>query len=302
MKALYSERNGFPTNKVKTDTIQKDIYKFILDCCDRYLINLAAAFPLRYGNSSRIWGVDDYRFHAAVKYRIPIFYEDNYKFRGWGHRRFKPKYNQYSLLDYIEFIAQNIRTISCTKEYKYNGTAYEFQEYDDGLTAKAFRNDINKIFGLGGVLYTLTDENIIERITTIDEQISIEASNIEAIKEPGIKDLIIESIELYKSPRPELHKLATEKIWDALERIKTIFVGEGLDKKRSVARLVGIMTNGNEYYKNLFDSEFTELTNIGNKCRIRHHETDKIEIVDDRYYDYFYSRCFALVALAIKYI
>ena len=302
MKALYSERNGLPTNKVKTDIIQEDIYKFVLDCCDKYYINLAAAFPLRYKNSSRIWGVDDYRFHAEVKYRIPIFYEDNYKFRSWGYRRFKPKYNQYALLDYVEFIAHNIRTISSTKEYKYDGIAYEFQESDDGLTAKAFRDDINKIFGLGGVLYTLTDENIIERITTIDEQISIEAPNIEAIKEPGIKDLIIESIELYKSPRPELHKLATEKIWDALERIKTIFVGEGTDKKQSIVRLIEIMANGNDCYKALFNSEFTELTSIGNTYRIRHHETNKIEIVDERYYDYFYSRCFALIALAIKYI
>ena len=202
----------------------------------------------------------------------------------------------------MEFIVQNIRTISSIKEYNDGSTAYEFQEYDDGLTAKAFRDEINEIFDLGGVLYTLTDDNIIERITTIDEQISIEASNIEAIKEPGIKDLIIESIELYKSPRPELHKLATEKIWDALERIKTIFVGEGTDKKQSIVRLIEIMANGNDCYKALFNSEFTEITSIGNTYRIRHHETNKIEIVDERYYDYFYSRCFALVALAIKYI
>ena len=202
----------------------------------------------------------------------------------------------------MEFIAHNIRTISSTKNYKYDGTAYEFQESDDGLTAKAFRDDINKIFGLGGVLYTFTDDNIIERITTIDEQISIEVSNIEAIKEPGIKELIIESIELYKSPRPELHKLATEKIWDALERLKSVFVGKGMDKKQSIARLIEIMANGNDCYKALFNSEFTELTSIGNTYRIRHHETNKIEIVDERYYDYFYSRCFALVALAIKYI
>ena len=74
MKKLYSERNGLPTNKVKTDVIHKDIYKFILDCCDKYHINLAAAFPQRYNESSRIWGVDDYRFHAEIKYQIPIFY------------------------------------------------------------------------------------------------------------------------------------------------------------------------------------------------------------------------------------
>ena len=302
MKALYSERNGLPTNKVKTDIIQKDIYKFILDCCDKYHINLAASFPLRYGDHSRIWGVDDYRLHAEVKYRIPIFYEDNYRFFPISNRRFRPKYNQYALLDYVEFIAHNIRTISNIKEYNDGSTAYEFQEYDDGLTAKDFRDEINEIFDLGGVLYTLTDDNIIERITTIDEQISIEASNIEAIKEPGIKELIIESIELYKSPRPELHKFATEKIWDALERIKTVFAVEGLDKKQSVARLVEIIANGNDCYKALFNSEFTELTSIGNTYRIRHHETNKIEIVDERYYDYFYSRCFALIALAIKYI
>ena len=302
MKALYSERNGLPTNKVKTDIIQKDIYKFILDCCDKYHINLAASFPLRYGDHSRIWGVDDYRLHAEVKYRIPIFYEDNYRFFPISNRRFRPKYNQYALLDYVEFIAHNIRTISNIKEYNDGSTAYEFQEYDDGLTAKDFRDEINEIFDLGGVLYTLTDDNIIERITTIDEQISIEASNIEAIKEPGIKELIIESIELYKSPRPELHKFATEKIWDALERIKTVFAVEGLDKKQSVARLVEIIANGNDCYKALFNSEFTDLTSIGNTYRIRHHETNKIEIVDERYYDYFYSRCFALIALAIKYI
>ena len=176
---------------------------------------------------------------------FPIYY----RFFPISNRRFSPKYNQYALLDYVEFIVQNIRTISSIKEYNDGSTAYEFQEYYDGLTAKAFRDEINEIFDLGGVLYTLTDDNIIERITTIDEQISIEVSNIEAIKEPGIKDLIIESIELYKSPRPELHKLATEKIWDALERIKTIFVGEGTDKKQSIARLIEIMANGNEYYK-----------------------------------------------------
>ena len=62
------------------------------------------------------------------------------------------------------------------------------------------------------------------------------------------------------------------------------------------------MANGDEIYKDLFDSEFNELTKIGNNYRIRHHETNKTEITDERYYDYFYGRCFALIALAIKFI
>jgi len=44
------------------------------------------------------------------------------------------------------------------------------------------------------------------------------------------------------------------------------------------------------------------LTSIGNKYRIRHHETDKIDITDVRYYDYLFNRCLSLIALAIKYL
>ena len=39
-----------------------------------------------------------------------------------------------------------------------------------------------------------------------------------------------------------------------------------------------------------------------NDYRIRHHETDKVEITDVRYYDYFFNRCLSLIALAIQYL
>ena len=300
--ALYSERNGLPTNKVKTEIIQTDIYLFILECCDKYLKYLACSFPLKYRHSSRIWGLDEYRFHAEIKYRIPIFYEDNYRLTRSSYKRFKTKYNQYALFDYIEFIAQNIRTISNIQEYDSGAISYEFQEVDDGKVVQSFRDEINGIFNLGGVVYTITENNIIERITSLDEQIKTEQSNLKEIKEQGLKSLLIESIELYKKPRPEMHKLATEKIWDAFERLKTIFGTEGLSKKQSVERLIGIMTHEDVNYIELINTEFDALTKIGNNYRIRHHEIDKIEISDDRYYDYLYNRCFTLIALAVKYI
>lgn len=49
-------------------------------------------------------------------------------------------------------------------------------------------------------------------------------------------------------------------------------------------------------------NEFKMLTDIGNKYRIRHHETDRIDITDVRYYDYFFNRCLSLIALAIQYL
>ncbi|MBR7683718.1 hypothetical protein KDK43_03735 [Streptococcus equi subsp. zooepidemicus] len=55
-------------------------------------------------------------------------------------------------------------------------------------------------------------------------------------------------------------------------------------------------------YENLFNKEFGELTSIGNNFRIRHHETNKINIPDQRYYDYLFNRCLSLIALAIQYL
>ena len=51
-----------------------------------------------------------------------------------------------------------------------------------------------------------------------------------------------------------------------------------------------------------YHNEFKVLTDIGNKYRIRHHETDRIDSTDVRYYDYFFNRCLSLIALAIQYL
>lgn len=62
------------------------------------------------------------------------------------------------------------------------------------------------------------------------------------------------------------------------------------------------MSCGQNTYEVLFEDEFNSLTKIGNSFRIRHHETDKIEINDIRYYDYFFNRCLSLIATAIQYL
>ena len=62
------------------------------------------------------------------------------------------------------------------------------------------------------------------------------------------------------------------------------------------------MANGHDDFVELFNTEFMILTDIGNKYRIRHHETNKIDIIDIRYYDYLFNRCLSLIALAIQYL
>ena len=75
-----------------------------------------------------------------------------------------------------------------------------------------------------------------------------------------------------------------------------------LDKKDSATKIVNDMAGDNGDFQKLFNAEFLALTKIGNDYRIRHHETNKIDITDDNYYDYFFNRCLSLIALAIKYL
>lgn len=62
------------------------------------------------------------------------------------------------------------------------------------------------------------------------------------------------------------------------------------------------MGSNKDPYKELFEKEFHELTAIGNNFRIRHHETTKTDIEDNRHYDYFYKRCLSLISVAIQYL
>ena len=96
-------------------------------------------------------------------------------------------------------------------------------------------------------------------------------------------------------------KIAVEKLWDAFERLKTYY-SPTLDKKNSINKIIRDMSNNNAPYREIFEKEFRELTAIGNNFRIRHHETTKIDIEDNRHYDYFYKRCLSLISFAIQYL
>ncbi|MDR3057671.1 MAG: hypothetical protein LBU84_05965 [Prevotella sp.] len=157
-----------------------------------------------------------------------------------------------------------------------------------------FADEINLVLQNGGLLYKLLGGKIELEQTNLNLQLK------EVIKERGLKELIEEALLLYKSNIPD-KQTAVEKLWDAFERLKTYYGGSN-QKKDSITRIVDEIANGNEIYIALFDEEFSKLTKLGNDYRIRHHETDKIEIIDKNYYDYFFQRCFALLNLASKYL
>lgn len=298
---LYSERHGVRAPLEKTYTINKDMYSLLLDCCKRYQKNLTHMFTLHCHHDftdSDYVAFDEKGYTTRVKIRIPALFRDEYD--RICTPTYDDEYDQYALLDLVEFFAQNIEDIS----ERWNNDRYRNYQTIDCLgtsdISKNFHEEINGIFTESGLLYELTDEEIIERIVENSPLTTEIENNFVAVHEVGTIELLKDAVALYKTPSPAARQDSVEKIWDALERLKTYYTT--LDKRHSSEKIVNDMARGNDRFADLFNDEFKALTNIGNNYRIRHHETNKIDITDVRYYDYLFNRCLSLIALAIQYL
>lgn len=257
-------------------------------------------FPLNCHHNftnSNYTAFDEKIFITRIKIRIPSLFINESDEISVPER--DNEYDQYALLDLIEYLALNIKDIS----EHWNNQYQNYKTIDCLETSYIFENfkkEINEIFTEGGLLYKLTDEKIIERIVE-NSPLTVEIENsFEMVNEVGIRELLKDAVALYKTPSFTARQDSVEKIWDAFERIKTYYTE--FDKKESSEKIVNNMSDGDSNFYILFNDEFKNLTNIGNNYRIRHHETNKIDITDVRYYDYLFNRCLSLIALVVQYL
>lgn len=99
-----------------------------------------------------------------------------------------------------------------------------------------------------------------------------------------------------KDPAPKARAEATEKLWDAWERLKSLDV-QG-NKRMSVARVLD-QCSPEPRFRALLEVEAKALTEIGNTFHIRHFETDKVALERAEHNDYLFHRMFALIHLLL---
>lgn len=127
----------------------------------------------------------------------------------------------------------------------------------------------------------------------LSEQASLSYDLVDfQIDDNEFNKLVEQAFQYYKEARIDT---ATEKIWDAFERIKTFY--KQYDKKGSITKLIDIVSKNNAEYREMVEDEFTSLTKLGNDFRIRHHETNKKDICCKEHYDYLFHRCIAVLRL-----
>lgn len=204
-------------------------------------------------------------------------------------------------LDLFDFGYGNLedRLASYFTPYLFDIIELQYDELSMGEKTN-FQQSINRLFKTQKIAFRLSDRGLIEQVIDYEVLSPELIDKIEKISEPGVAELTEEAIKRHMQPTASSQKDAVEKIWDAFERVKTIYTG--LNKKASAEKLIDEISGDTDGFADILNREFAELTKIGNEYRIRHHETDKKEIRDIRHYNYLFNRCLSVIILAAEYI
>ena len=149
---LYTERHGMRTPIKKTDSISIKAYSLLYDCCTRYFEHLAWKYPEECPDGNGCCGLDLEKFNSDMEFEIPtLFRKDGFidKPRSikniFEDEPINDEFDQYALLDLIEFVAQNVRDITRRSYHSF----FRHNDLSFGTTnaiAGKFVDEINDIF------------------------------------------------------------------------------------------------------------------------------------------------------------
>lgn len=152
-----------------------------------------------------------------------------------------------------------------------------------------WREDVNRILRRNGIAFELGENGRVSRLLPAPLSDQLLPTEFDTGDET-LDGLLEQSVRLFADRHADARRDAVEKLWDGFERAKTLTEG---DKKHSAQQLLDASASSPEFLR-LLEVEAKSLTAIGNKFRIRHSETDKVELADQEL-DYLFARLFSLL-------
>lgn len=206
-------------------------------------------------------------------------------------------------LDVIDFVARHIEKPSRTTNHPWNGDHPHYffdsrERLDDRRPGQdQFQKDIDLLFARNGIAFTLGEDFRVQRLGPPEARPLITDFR-PATGDEDLNAKLTDALILFVSRDPRDRRNAVEKLWDGFERLKTLELGGGSSKKASASQLLDRAACGSEPYREMLNSEFKVLTDIGNNFTIRHHEHGQAELPNDAAVDYLFVR----LASAISYV
>ena len=245
--------------------------------------SFAASYPERYRNEG-IEGMDYGNFYRAMRADIPDLPED----MTWEYPDELEAVDIFSILDILEFCWRNIGN---PKRYRLP------VEEEEDAGQREFSKGANRIFRRNGLVYTLTDIGVIERILPpiLSDKLSSEQFHTGDVELDRMLDLATHKI---LDPKPAVRRESLKEMWDAWERIKTL---DGMEKKKGVKRLLNNAAGANNLgFRQSLEREAKELTDMGNAFQIRHSEMKQEKLESTEHIDYLFHRMFSMIELILR--
>lgn len=292
-----------------SETISIDVWNGIVAQYDELVSNnlLAKHFPDNCYDGQGIVGVNKRSLEDAIKSEIPtlsipIARSNPIASSHWDDSVEKNEVSLYNTLDFIEFLFRHLcnpKPAGKLHEY-FNHYHLTFDE-DVSQQQENFRSKINTIFHRNKLPCLLQEDGIIARIN--DETMgTLVARDQFYTNDKDLNRLLNISYSKFKSPKIEVRKEALEKLWQAYERMKTVYAIEdpSVDKKSSLKKLLEGISDDVEAISICLDKDMQDLTDAGNGMQIRHYEVGKIPITNDRHVDYLFFRMSNIIQLCLK--
>lgn len=194
-----------------------------------------------------------------------------------------------AILDTIEFVGRHVSQVTARGHHSY-GRHDHFYAFDREVGFHEYRQSVNRLLRRCQHPYELREDGQVARLVG-DVAHEVLGTDLRTGDEE-LDRLLDQAVREFLDPDPEARQAALEHLWDAWERLKTL--PEAPDKRRAAEALLARAVDS-EPLRERIDGEAQALTDIGNEFRIRHSETDRHRVGDDRDIDYLFVRLYALI-------
>jgi hypothetical protein len=283
----FSEREGI-TPPRDVEKLSKDFWEGFVSLI-RTLVkdgSLAEAFPYPCFESPLPIDSNRDSIQKRIQAEVPGF--------PWEPTEANKPEKDLIILDGVEFFGRYVSKV-VDKAYHDYVRHNHLLRFDREQGFSQYRITINLFFRRSYHPFELNENGEIIRLgpPALNEILKVRVAS----GDYDLDTLINTAVEKFQNPDLQIRKEALEKLWDAWERLKSLW--DSSNKRRSIQLLLTEAIDSEPLRKRI-DREARELTEIGNKFRIRHSESDRVPIEKSIYVDYLFHRLFALILLLLK--
>ena len=257
-------------------------------------------FPLMCPDGQGCYGTDEELFKNALQAEIigidwPLITSKE-KQETWPYEDlpFVPSY--LTVLDFIQFCYKHIATPTKGSFHSYF-SHHHYISFDSESAKQEFINKIETIFSRNGIAYQLSYDGSINKI--LNDALSSLAHSITTLNSSDyeLNKLINQAIINISNVSIDGRYYALKDIWDAFERIKTLY-NPDTNKKTSMTQLLDNVAMDTTF-RDILEAESLSLTQIGNKFFIRHSEVTQVKLSDSAHIDYLFHRIASFLFLLL---